>query len=193
MALTLGRLRWAAAILANVGADEVTARVRAEDGRTREVGGSRPSSVCTAAEFRLAVVEATDMGFLHPVHALLEIGDSPPVDIVLEGGESMTSFDGDNRWRRHCSCGTTDYLVMGPDVGQCVTIAAGALSETLADPWPYVRARSDTALGFTVVACDWPEGLTELDRTRFEQGLRDLAVLGRVRANLEQAESPRSR
>lgn len=193
MELGLGRLRWAAAILANVGADEITAGVRAEDGQVRKVGGPRPPSVCTATEFRLAVIEATDTGFFLPVQTLLEIGDARPVDIVLEGGASMTSFDGDNRWRRQCSCRTTDYLIMGPDLSQCVTIAAGALSEALADPWPHVRALGDTALGFTVVACDWPEGLSDLDRTRFEQGLRDLAVLGRVRANLEQAESPHYR
>lgn len=177
----LTRLRLVAGALSHVPGSEAVAE--APGGWCRRVAaGARPPDV-TAGDLRLSVVEAVHRSSLDPVRTLLD-PPSSDVDVRLhEGTEDLVALDRGVRWRRTCTCGTTDYLLTQLDERRAIRVSRTALELAPGDPAERLWFRSDEELGLVVVAVEWPP-LAGRDELAFDQALRDLVVMSRISASL---------
>lgn len=180
-ATRLSRLRFVAGALCHVPGAEAFAEGPA--GWRRRIAADAAPPEVSAADLRLSVVEALHQGALDPVRTLLD-PPSPDVDVRLrEGTDDLLALDRGVRWRRTCTCGTTDYLLTELDERRAMRVSRTALELTPGDPVHRLWFRPDDELGLVVVAVEWPP-LAGRDELVFDQALRDLVVMSKISASL---------
>lgn len=177
----LSRVRFLAGALFHV--PDVEAFAEAPGGWHRRIAVDATPPDVTAADLRLSVVEALHQRSLEPVRTLLD-PPSPDVDVRLRAGtDDLLALDRGVRWRRTCTCGTTDYLLTELDGQQAMRVSRTALELSPGDPVDRLWFRPDEELGIVVVAVEWP-ALTGGDQLVFGQALRDLVVMAKISARL---------
>lgn len=178
----LSRLRQAAAAVAHVSG--ARAKITAEDG-SRTLVSHHDRDDVAAERFRSVVVSAWCTGTITPVVELL--GGVVPVTLTIGGDDRVVPLERGRRWRHACAFETVDYLITELEFPDAVAIADTVLAPSIRTPARSVLARRDPGLAVTVLACSWPTDLPDDDAAALEEGLRDLAMMCRIRQDLATA------
>lgn len=175
------RVRLVAGALCHVSGAEAFAE--GSGGWSRRIAADAKPPDVTAGDLRLSVIEALHQRSLNPVRTLLD-PPSPDLDVRLRAGDDdLLALDRGARWRRTCTCGTTDYLLTELDEQRALRVSRTALELTPGDPVHRLWFRPDEELGLVVVAVEWPP-LAGRDELVFDQALRDLVVMSKISASL---------
>lgn len=166
----------------------VEADITLETGDTSRVaanvGGDGPS----IDEVRAVVVEALgeSPAALLPVHFPTPGGEPASVDHVVLRGRATQAIERGTRWRHSCSCRVTDYVLTELGIEDSLSLGNSVLGDVVASPLRYLWARRDRGLEVTVLAFDWPPDLSEAEEVSVDQALRDLSVMCRIRASVDE-------
>ena len=176
------QFRYVAAAAAHI--PGVDTELWAGDGTVVRVREGSHGPDCDPETFRSAVAEALALDSPEPLGRLLGAAETPLIHARAVGSETLTMRERGLRWRRVNGDRVTDYLLTDLDEAGACEAATSALGDVLAEPLLSCWVRRDDELRITVLMVEWPPALSPWQQSEFDEAMRDLSVICRVRADL---------